>query len=216
MSAVDRLFSKDDRRRIDEAVHEAERGTSGEIVVVIVDSSDDYAQAPWRSAFALAGLVLLADFAYRHFATFWFSWNADTLTLAVVIASVLGFLAASWPPWRRALAGNLRMHHAVRRAAEAAFAKSRVSETRDRTGILLFLSLTERQVVVLPDIGIATKAPEAAWTGVVESVVKGMKADRPADALVAAVKSCGDALRAAGFVARPDDANEIPDGARFG
>jgi putative membrane protein len=216
MSAVDLFFSQDERRRIDEAVREAESGTSGEIVVVVVDSSDDYAEAPWLSAFALVALVLLADLAYRHFATFWSSWNADALTLAAVIASILGFLAASWPPWRRALAGHERMHRAVRRSAEAAFVKSRVSETRDRTGILLFLSLTERQVVVLPDIGIATKAPEAAWAGVVESVVQGMKSGRPADALVTAVKSCGDALRAAGFIARPDDANEIPDGARFG
>jgi len=99
----------------------------------------------------------------------------------------------------------------LRRAAEAAFTRERVFETRDRTGILVFLSLLERQVVVLPDAGIAAKAPESAWSGVVGEIVLGMKAGRPTEALVTAVRSCGDTLRAAGFSSRPDDANELPD-----
>jgi putative membrane protein len=216
MTAVERLFSEDSRRRIDEAVREAESGTSGEIVVVIVDAADEYAEASWRLAFALAGLVMLADLSYRHYAAFWLSWNPDTLCLAVLAAGVLGFLASSWPPLRRFLVGRDRMRRVVRRAADAAFANERVCETRERTGILVFLSLLERQVVVLPDTGIATKAAEISWAGVVETIVQGLKAGRPADALVAGVKSCGDTLRAAGFAARPDDTNEIPDGARFG
>ncbi len=215
MTAVDRLFSEDERRKIGEAVHEAERGTSGEVVVVIVEASDEYAEAKWRSALVLLGLVLLADLGYRHYATFWLAWSADTLSLALVAAGILGFLFGSWPPLRRALAGHERLHRAVRRAAEAAFARERVFETRDRTGILVFLSLIERQVVVLPDAGIATKAPESAWSGVVGEVVRGMKAGRPAEALLAAVTSCGATLRAAGFTARPDDTNEIADAVRI-
>lgn len=215
MIAIDRLFSEDDRRKIGEAVHEAERGTSGEVVVVIVAASDEYAEARWRAALALVVLVLLADLCYRHFATFWLAWNGDTLAVALVTAGVLGFLAGSWPPLRRAFAGPERMGRETRRAAEAAFARERVFETRDRTGILVFLSLLERQVVVLPDAGIAKKAPESAWSAVVDEVVRGMKAGRPAEALLAAVTSCGATLRAAGFTARPDDTNEIADAVRI-
>jgi putative membrane protein len=215
VTAVDRLFSEEDRRRIDDAVREAESGTSGEIVVFIVDASGDYADVSWRSAFALAGLVMLADLGYRHFATFWLSWNPDVVWLATLLAGAVGFLASSWPPLRRALAGRDRMRRRARRAAEAAFASERVFETRDRTGILVYLSLLERQVIVLPDRGIAAKAPEAAWEGAVLTIVQGMKAGRPAEALVAAVKTCGATLLAAGFSARPDDTNEIADGARF-
>jgi putative membrane protein len=216
MTPVDRLFPEDDRRRIAEAVHDAEDGTSGEVMVVIASASEDYPEASWRLAFALAGLVMLADLGYRHYATFWLSWNADAVWLTSLIAGALGFLAGSWPPLRRALVGRSRMSRLVRRAAEAAFTRERVFETRDRTGILVFLSLQEHQVVVLPDTGIATKAPEAAWSVVVENIVLGMKAGRPTDALVGAVASCGDILRAAGFTARPDDRNESPDRARFG
>ena len=103
---------------------------------------------------------MLADLGYRHFATFWLPWNPDAVWLAAVVAAGLGFLAASWPPLRRALAGREAMARAVRRAAEAAFTREGVFETRDRTGILIFLSLLEHQVVVLPDTGIAAKAPE--------------------------------------------------------
>jgi putative membrane protein len=215
MTAALQRFSEDDRRRIGEAVHEAESGTSGEVVVVITEASDEHALAKWRSACVAAGLVLLADLAYRHLAPFWLPWSPDAVWLLAVVAGGLGFLAASWPPLRRALAGRDRMRRLVRRAAEAAFTGERVFETRDRTGILVFLSLLERQVVVLPDAGIAAKAPEAAWAAVVREVVLGMKAGRPTDALVAAVRSCGDTLRAAGFAARPEDQNEISDGPRF-
>ncbi|HEY6553654.1 MAG TPA: hypothetical protein VI669_09870 [Vicinamibacteria bacterium] len=214
MSAVERRFSDDDRRRIAEAVREAEAGTSGEVMVVIADASDDYAEAPWRAAFGLLGLVMLADLGYRHFATFWWSWNADVVWLGVGAAGVVGYLVASWAPLRRALIGRERMALRVRRAAEAAFTTERVFETRDRTGILIYLSLLEHQVLVLPDAGIAAKAPETAWASVVATIVSGMKAGRPTDAVVTAVQSCGDMLRAAGFTARPDDANEIPDSAR--
>ncbi len=214
MSSVDRLFSEDDRRRISEAVREAEGGTSGEIVVVIAAASDDYPEASGRSAFALAGLVLVGDVAYRHLASFWLPWTADAASLALLGAALLGFIGASLSPLRRALVGRERMRRRVRRAAEAAFTAERVFETRDRTGILVFLSLLERQVVVLPDTGIAAKAPEGAWKGVVETVVQGMKSGRPTGGLVTAVRSCGETLRAAGYRARPDDVNELPDDAR--
>jgi putative membrane protein len=215
VTAALQRFSEDDRRRIGLAVREAESGTSGEVVVVISEASDEHALAKWRSALALASVVMLADLGYRHFASFWLPWSPDAVWLAAVVAGALGFLGASWPPLRRALAGRGRMRRMVRRAAEAAFTSERVFLTRDRTGILVFLSLLERQVVVLPDAGIAAKAPEAAWDGVVREVVLGMKAGRPTDALVAAVRSCGDTLRAAGFTARPEDENEISDGPRF-
>lgn len=211
MTAVERRFSEDDRRRIGEAVREAERGTSGEIVVVIAAASDEHAETYWWSAFLLAGLVMLADLGYRHYATFWLAWRADAVWVAVLAAGLLGFFAAGWPPVRRTLAGRERLSYRVRRAAEAAFTRERVFETRERTGILVFVSLLERQVVVLPDAGIASKAPESAWTGVVDEIVLGMKAGRPTEALVAAVRSCGDTLRAAGFGSRPDDENELPD-----
>jgi len=213
ISAVERRFSDDDRRRIGEAVREAEKGTSGEVVVVITDASDDYDEARWRAAFGLAGLVMLADLGYRHFAPFWLSWNADAVWLGVWGAGALGYMAASWAPLRRALIGRERMALRVRRAAEGAFTAERVFETRDRTGILIFLSLLEHQVRVLPDAGIAAKAPETEWASVVSTMVQGMKAGRPTDAVVTAVRSCGDILRAAGFTARPDDANELPDDA---
>jgi putative membrane protein len=215
LTAVDRLFSADDRGRVRDAVREAERGTSGEVVVVITEASDEHAAARWRLAFALAGAVLIADIGYRHFATFWIPWNPDGVWLAAVAAAGLGFLAASWPPLRRALAGGQAKARAARHAAEAAFAREGVFETRDRTGILIFLSLLEHQVVVLPDAGIAAKAPEDAWAGVVRGIVLGMKAGRPAEALVVAVRSCGEILLTAGFTARPEDTNEMPDEPRF-
>jgi putative membrane protein len=215
MTGTPELFSEDDRRRIREAVQAAEKDTSGEIVVVVAEASDGYDAAPWRGALALSGLVMLGDVGYRHLASFWVQWNPDAAWLTALAAGGVGHLAAAWAPLRRVLAGRKAMSRGVRRGADAAFAAEGVFLTRERTGILIYLSLLERQVVVLPDTGIARKAPEAAWAGLVETIVRGIRAGRASDALVAAVQSCGDVLRAAGFVAGPEDTNEIPDDARF-
>ena len=44
-----------DRLRIENAVHNAEQNTSGEIVVLVVDACDGYRGARWRAAVGLAG-----------------------------------------------------------------------------------------------------------------------------------------------------------------
>ena len=67
MSQLDDLFSDSARERIRQAVNQAERRTSGEIVPYVVGSSDTYAAAHWLSALFGAMLApLLALFAYQR------------------------------------------------------------------------------------------------------------------------------------------------------
>jgi putative membrane protein len=209
---VTRDFPEEARRRISAAVREAELETSGEIVVVLAEESDPYEEAAWRAAALGGGCVVVLDLLYRHAAPFWLPLPADAGLLAGLAAAVLAFsVVPHVHALRRRLVSRVSLASRVRTAAEAAFHGRRVSATRERTGVLIYVSLFEREVVVLPDIGIAARAPEDAWGEVVAHVVRGMKAGRPVDGILDGVRACGDLLRGAGLPARPDDHDELDD-----
>src|SRR5687767_2778107 len=75
------------------------------------------------------------------------------------------------------------VEHRVRVAAEAAFVRGEVFATRERTGILVFLALLERRVVVLGDAGINARVQPEEWQAIADEIVEGVRASRPAAAL---------------------------------
>ena len=72
----------------------------------------------------------------------------------------------------------------ARQRAERCFLDEEVFATRDRTGILIFVAVFERQVVVMGDAGINRAVPDGAWDHVVDDVIAGIRARRPAEALI--------------------------------
>jgi len=208
-------FSKADLEAIRQAVAGAERRTSGEIVPFVVAASDDYAEARWRGAAlgALAGALAAA--LLHDLAGFWGGWFAAWVVLPPLAGGAAGFLAAvAWAPVRRLLLDGAAIDRNVRRRAEQAFLAEEVFRTRDRTGILLFLSLFERRVVVLADTGISAVVPQAEWDAVVAGLVSGIRAGRAPAALVEGIAACGAVLERHGVEIRPDDRDELSDGLR--
>jgi putative membrane protein len=101
------------------------------------------------------------------------------------------------------------------RAADA-FISEEVFKTRDRTGILIFLSLEEHKVLVVGDRGIDAKVDRSEWEDVVARIVRGINIGHPADGLVDAIAQCGVLLEKHGFQRRQDDTNELPNRLRVG
>ncbi len=106
------------------------------------------------------------------------------------------------------------MARRVGRRASVAFLEEEVFKTRERTGILIFVSLFERRVVVLGDEGIHRRVKPGEWEGIVADIVAGIRARRPADALIEAIGRCGALLERRGVELRPDDKDELADGLR--
>jgi len=71
-------------------------------------------------------------------------------------------------------------------------------------------------VLVLGDSGINKKVQQTEWEGVIKKVVEGMRMGKPADALVEAIRQCGDLLQKHGVTRRPDDTDELRDQLRTG
>jgi putative membrane protein len=210
------LFAQADLDRIAAAIHEAESRTSGEIVPYVVDKSDAYEDAVWRAALLFA-LVTLSGFVMaRQFTEAWLP-DLKVVALAVISAAGLGLLLVNYVPALKRVftSGNMLDLRVYQRAAEV-FIEEEIFTTRDRTGILIFLSLFERRVLVVGDSGINAKVEQSEWNEIVQRVVAGMRSGKTADGLIDAIKRCGLILQQHGVERRTDDRNELPDRLRLG
>ena len=197
------------------AVSEAEQRTSGEIVPYFVEASDAYPSAIWKGIAlgAFAG-ALIAEAVY-FLGKFWGGLVPLWIALPAAAGGAAGFLLAAYvPAVKRWMAGDGLLDLRTRQRAEMAFLEEEVFRTRERTGILLFLSLFEHRVVVIGDSGINQKVEPGQWDGIVKTVVTGIQNGRPGEALSNAIRQCGELLEKHGVAIRPDDRNELPDDLR--
>lgn len=207
---VERLFSKEELIAVAEAARAAEERTSGEIVPYVVGASDDHEDARWLGGLIGALSAALTSGLVHWLGGFWGGAGTVWTTLPVAGGAALGYvLARSFDPVRRLLVGADVLDRRVRRRALQAFVEEEVFRTRDRTGILLFVSLFERRVAVLGDAGINSAVEQNEWDDIVAGLVAGIRSGRPAPALVSAIEACGELLETHGVGIRPDDQDEL-------
>jgi len=211
------LFSDAEREQIRVAVAEAETRTAGEIVPYVVRQSGDYDVAAWRAASASAVLTAVVALAVAWVYDGWgLGWLYSSWALAAGMAGggVLGALLTLVDPVRRRFAGGARMDETVHRRAAVAFVEEEVFDTRDRTGILLFVSLFEHRIEVVGDSGINAKVAHEEWEEVVALIRTGIRQASLADGLAQAIARCGDLLERRGVALRTDDTDELSDDVR--
>lgn len=212
-----RFFQEAELEAVRAAVTETERKTSGEIVPYVVEESDAYSGSLWKGTAlgAFAG-PMLAEGIY-YLGNFWGGLVPLWIALPAAAGGALGFLLTAYvPAIKRWVAGAEVLDLRTRERAARAFLEQEVFRTRDRTGILIFLSLFEHRVVVLGDSGINQKVEPGQWDGIVQTVVAGIRAGRPGEALVEAIRQCGELLERHGLAIQPDDRNELKDELRRG
>jgi putative membrane protein len=206
---IDRL----DEDRIREAVQQAEERTAGEIVPVVVPRSASYEAVTWRAAavttlLALTVVLLVLQF-YDGWGLGWLytPWGVILTALgAGIVGAVLGTYVA---PLQRFLAGDDLLDETVHRRALQSFVEEEVFDTRDRTGILLFVSLREHRIEVLGDTGINELVDPDDWADVVARIRTGIRNDNLTEGVVEAIGMCGRLLERRGVNVRPDDENEL-------
>jgi putative membrane protein len=213
---VSRFFTKDDLTRIQNAVQEAESHSAGEIVPYVVDHSDAYEEAEWRCAVMLSAFAL-ALLAFLHSQTsVWLPFDVAEMAIAVIVAGGvgMGIIRASGAA-RRFFAGHRLIERRVAQRAAEAFVSEEVFNTRDRSGILIFLSLLEHRVMVVGDTGINARVKAQEWHAIVKTIVDGIVAGRPAEGLIEGIRQSGALLALKGVERRPDDRDELPDSLRM-
>ena len=162
---------------IESAVRRAELKTAGEIVPVLVHSSVDL-NVPRRILFLT--LLLVIAVGLNVFET---SINVDfystqgvcmELVLALVAAAV-SFLLPIPAGLVKLLISKHDMQRLVESRAELEFYRQGINGTDRHSGVLMFISLTERRAVVLADKAIATKLPPSTWDEVLATLLKGIR-----------------------------------------
>jgi putative membrane protein len=126
----------------------------------------------------------------------WVAWAWQTVHTAwVLLATLLAYAAGSWlgtfASVIRAVTSTDRLRGKVELRAQRAFAQHSLSRTRQRTGVLLMVSLLEHRVCVLPDVGIGPGITPAQWNEVVEAVVAKLKRNDIAGGFCAGIERCG-------------------------
>ena len=209
---VEKFFSPADLHDIEASVRQAEKRTSGEILPYAVSRSDHYEAAVWKGATlgALAAVVI-AGIA-RYVGDAWGLPSLAWVMLPPTLGGGLGYLAtAVIRPLRLALTGASKVEHRVRQRAAAAFLENEVFKTRGRTGVLIFLSIYERRVVVLADAGINSRVAQEEWNAIVAGIVEGIRTGHPGKALAGAITRCGELLERHQVESAADDTDELPD-----
>jgi uncharacterized membrane protein len=94
--------------------------------------------------------------------------------------------------------------------ARVVFTALGMHRTAGRNGVLIYVSIEDRKLAVVGDVGVDALVPSTFWTRLCANLATHLRAGRSAEGLVAAVREAGEALRA-GFPRAPDDRNELPD-----
>lgn len=202
---VGATFGTSEQNATHAALLDAEARTSGEIVPVVLERSDRHASAEWLSAFVAAALstLLLAERI---------AWDSPREVLCLQFAAgALGFLLARHVPgWKRMFVSEERATIAAERKALEEFHRLGLSATQARTGVLLFVSLLERRVVVLGDAGIHQRVGDEHWDATRAALLRGVAKGRVDEGLVDGIRLCGGVLERH-FPWTHGDRNELPD-----
>jgi putative membrane protein len=214
--SLHKRFSPQDLERIKAAVHQAESKISGEIVPVFVEKSGFYSIANYRTAVVAGSLVFLLVIFFDRYMPALAIYDPLLIFLLIVMFGLAGALISNYVDLvKRFFIPQQHLDHATRQRAETAFLQEEVFNTRHRTGIMIFISFFEREVMVIADRGISKVVEQKEWDKMVQGIIQNIRMGKVADGIEAAILRCGEILLEKGFLKTSDDVNELKDDLRI-
>ncbi len=214
--SIQSRFTPQDLERVKAAVRNAEVKISGEIVPVFVEKSGHYSIAVYRAFLALAGLAFLAIIVFDRYIPSLAIYDPLMIFLMVILVGLIGSLAAHYiDPFKRLMMSQTHLDQATRKRAENAFLEEEVFATRHRTGIMIFVSFFEREVIVMADRGISKVVEQKEWDKMVRGITENIRLGKVTEGIEAAILRSGDLLLEKGFLKTVDDVNELRDDLRM-
>jgi putative membrane protein len=195
-------FTKEDHEAVSAAIRDAESKTSGQLVCVLAHSSSNYAYVPilWASV-----LALIAPWPQIYFT----QWSVQRIFLIQLLVFIVAGVVFSLLPLRFLLVPRTLQRSRAHRAAVEQFMVRGITRTKDRTGVLIFVSLAERYARIIADDGIAAKVHTGEWQDAVDALTGHMRDGRIAAGFIAAIERCGAVL--ATHAPPSGSGNELPD-----
>ncbi|MEE4207558.1 MAG: hypothetical protein V2I39_14785 [Erythrobacter sp.] len=211
------------RKLVADAVAEAELKTSGEIVTVLADSSDGYTDVAllWAAGVAFTVMSLFAAFP-QPFLDLWdgliggwsHEWTTGELASMTIGLGLIAF-AVTWAvqliePVKWFLVPAPVRTARVHETAVRLFKVGAEGRTHGRTGVLIYLSMSEHRAEIVADRPIAEKVSAEVWGEAMGDMLGYIAKGRIAEGLAVGVRDVGFVL-AQHFPRDEDDENELPD-----
>jgi putative membrane protein len=180
-------ISQQDRERVSAAIRAAEAKTSGEIVCVLARTSSDATAPPILLASVVALALPWLLIAFTQF-------SVQRILLLQIVVFFFAAVLLCLPRVRVTLLPHGARRAAAHRTAMEQFVIRGIARKKDRSGILIFVSLAERYARIIADQGIAARVPQSDWQAAVDALVTHMSSGRIADGFLAAIKACETVL----------------------
>ena len=205
MSEERAFFTPSARTDVTLSIKEIEKQTSAEVVAAVRSASGRYRDIDLTVGLSAAFVTLLVLlFAEEEFAI-------ELMPLDVLVVFALAALFSRYGGGaRRRLVSRKRLREEAARSARSAFVELRIGRTTERMGVLVFVSLFEREVVVVPDVGLDPEKLGDGWLAAVSALESSLRRRADFPAFLAALRALGPAL--GGAIPRADGkVNELPD-----
>lgn len=199
-----RFLTDESKSAFTESVKAIELRSCVEVVVAIRRQSASYVHANFivgiLAAIGTLYFVLYSDYEF----------GVESILLDPIVAGVvIGALSIAFQPLRRWLTPRSMIEKAVRHGARAAFFDKGVRHTRDRIGILVYISLLERRAEVVADSGVMEAVPRKKWDQALARIQAAVHTGR-GEAVAEAMAAIGDVCEPV-LERSEDDINELPD-----
>lgn len=109
--------------------------------------------------------------------------------------------------------GNKTNMDVIKRAWQV-FASLQMHLTKERNGILIYLSVKDHQIAIVGDEGIHEKTGDGFWQSELDNMIAAFKEEKYVDGLIQCISDVGEKLK--GFFPKRNKANnELPDDITF-
>jgi putative membrane protein len=196
-------LSKEDHKRIADAIRAAEAKTTGEIVCVLTQTS---AHATGLPVFLAAIIALAVPWLLTGFTTMPV-YRILVLQLIVFVALLIVFCL---PRVRVGLMPRRARRAIAYRFAMEQFVTRGLASNKGNSGVLIFVSLAEHYARIVAGSEIAARVPQAKWQEAVDALIAHTRNGFIAEGFVVAIEMCGIEL-AKYFPATGPDRNVFPD-----
>ncbi len=191
------------KKNVAEEVFKYESKTSGEIVPVIFKTSDLYPASHYRSG------ILLGIMGYFFAYAFELNYTLPFFPLYCFVAFfTVGFLLAYIGIIKRLMTLKSEFDEEVRQKATELFFQLGTHSTINRNGVLIFITLIERRIIIMGDKGIHEKVGQEFWDKIIAEMIPLLKSKQILEALKLGIGKVGDVL-AHHFPRQTGDSNEL-------
>lgn len=182
------LLTEQQARQVADAISSVEEKTDAELVTVLAKQADSYHYIPtlW------AALVALVTPGIAMFTPFWITVT-EVMLVQLIVFLVTAMILRIPPVMRRIIPARVKQWRAAN-LARRQFLENNLHHTAGETGVLIFVSETERYVEIIADRGISEHVTDEQWQQIVDEFTGLVHQGKTLEGFLLAVARCGELL----------------------